>query len=178
MKKMNLREKRIVSYEHKQKLPSEYPRSKGGAHEHMRMWTVEEEQYADALRCELGDKWTTIARIMTDGGFERNASSVRNHFHRKKPSVWDSYRIRKNKCRVCGLPKRGHMCLGVPITEEAWDAAVAVAEATPAPEPKEPLMLTLSTPIPEPQATQPPAVNEFVHASTSAFAAYRPVECE
>ena len=111
---MNLRETKIVSYQHKQKLPSVYPHSKGGHHEHMRTWSPEEQRLAHELRQRFNtSSWTQIARLLTKAGYERNASSVRNHFLRKKPERKYPTKSRFNKCGLCGQVKRFHVCTAV-----------------------------------------------------------------
>ena len=110
---MNLRETKIVSYQHKQKLPNGTT-YKGGHHEHMRTWSPEEQRLAHELRQRLGtSSWKHIAQLLTKAGYDRSAASVRNYFLRKKPERKYPTKSRFNKCSLCGQVKRFHVCTAV-----------------------------------------------------------------
>ena len=82
---MNLRETKIVSYQHKQKLPNGTT-YKGGHHEHMRTWSPEEQRLAHELRQRLGtSSWKHIAQ-RHKSGYDRSAASVRTTFSARSQS--------------------------------------------------------------------------------------------
>ena len=93
----------------------------GGAHEHYEGWTREEDE--ELIRIlplnMIRPSWSEVTCALTRAtGKPRSQSSVRNHWLRMRKG-----RIRsllpdgnaqrsKNRCRICGLLKRGHVCPG------------------------------------------------------------------
>ena len=80
-----------------------------------RTFTGEEHQKLEEIITEMGRhniRWSTVVRKLADAGFtERTTKSVRNHYMRMRQCE----RLQpdqKNYCRICGLPQRGHVCLG------------------------------------------------------------------
>ena len=93
----------------------------GGAHEHYEGWTREEdEELVRILPLNMiRPSWTEVTCALAQAtGKPRSLSSVRNHWNRMRNGrmrslLPDGDRKRsKNRCRVCGMLKRGHLCLG------------------------------------------------------------------
>lgn len=60
------------------------------------------------LQRTLGPRWSAIASQFP----ARTVSSVRNRWLRLQAGekIRDAGKITKNRCQLCGLPKRGHIC--------------------------------------------------------------------
>jgi hypothetical protein len=74
----------------------------GGAHEDARPWTASETRELIQLQSVNGNSWGAYAFH-----FKRSPSSVRNKYQRITKA---SSLTCKNKCKMCGKPRRGHVC--------------------------------------------------------------------
>jgi hypothetical protein len=93
----------------------------GGAHEHYEGWTREEDE--ELLRIlplnMIRPSWAEVTCALTRAtGKPRSQSSVRNHWLRMRKgrirSLLPDGNVQrsKNRCRICGMLKRGHVCPG------------------------------------------------------------------
>lgn len=74
-------------------------------------FSPKESQRMHALVRELGPYWKDVTKILNEEyDTERTPASVRNHYIR---SVKSATAKKKNMCRVCGVPKLGHICTGL-----------------------------------------------------------------
>jgi hypothetical protein len=80
----------------------------GGVHENMKAWEPEEDRLIIQLLAELGPRWSKIVKALPG----RTISSVRNRWQRidKGQKLREEGAESKNRCQVCGEPKRGHVC--------------------------------------------------------------------
>jgi hypothetical protein len=93
----------------------------GGAHEHYEGWTREEDE--ELIRIlplnKIRPSWTEVTCALAQAtGKPRSLSSVRNHWSRMRKGRIRSllpdgdFKRSKNRCRICGMLKRGHLCPG------------------------------------------------------------------
>jgi len=80
----------------------------GGVHENMKAWEPEEDRIIIELLGELGPRWSKIVKALPG----RSISSIRNRWQRidKGRKLRDEGHQSKNRCNICGEPKRGHVC--------------------------------------------------------------------
>lgn len=75
----------------------------GGAHENARVWSSAETRDLVRLHARYGSKWQCLGQVLG-----RSGDSVRNKYKRitkaPKPDV------KPQLCRMCGQPRRGHVC--------------------------------------------------------------------
>lgn len=93
----------------------------GGAHDQAMAWTPDEDaELLSILPLNIQrPSWSEVTRKFTNAtGNQRTLKSVRNRWNRLRggrraalASETDPERA-KNRCRVCGLFKRGHVCKG------------------------------------------------------------------
>ena len=103
----------------------------GGKHEHSESWTGSDDAILSEVVAQFGTQWKRV----TDRLPTRSLSSVRNRWQRiQKGRAVEG----KNKCRICGVQKRGHSCNGgsktpvhAPVAENLHDVA-EVDESPPA----------------------------------------------
>ena len=74
----------------------------------MRAWEPEEDRLIIELLAKLGPRWSKISKMLPN----RTISSIRNRWQRidKGRKLRDEGKLSKNRCNVCGQPKRGHVC--------------------------------------------------------------------
>ena len=80
----------------------------GGVHEHMKAWEPEEDRLIIEMLASLGPRWSKISQALPG----RSISSIRNRWQRidKGRQMRAAGCISKNRCQLCGQPKRGHVC--------------------------------------------------------------------
>lgn len=80
----------------------------GGVHENMKAWEPEEDRLIIELLGEIGPRWSKIVKALPG----RTISSVRNRWQRidKGQKMREEGAESKNRCQICGAPKRGHVC--------------------------------------------------------------------
>lgn len=80
----------------------------GGVHENMKAWEPEEDRLIIELLADLGPRWSKISQALPG----RSISSIRNRWQRidKGRKMHEEGKISKNRCQICGQPKRGHVC--------------------------------------------------------------------
>jgi len=100
----------------------------GGLHEHMKPWEPEEDRLIIELLATLGPKWSKIVKALPG----RSISSIRNRWQRieKGRKLQEEGKIFKNRCPVCGQPKRGHVCFAK-LREKAAAEDDTLAEVLP-----------------------------------------------
>ena len=93
----------------------------GGAHEHYEGWTREEDEELVRLLPlnMIRPSWAEVTCALTQAtGKPRSQASVRNHWLRMRKGrmrslLPDGHAQRsQNRCRICGMLKRGHVCPG------------------------------------------------------------------
>ena len=82
----------------------------GGYHENARQWGPRESLHLLELVETHGNRWREIGARLG-----RTPSSARNRHARienqERPIQKRGVRAQPNTCRVCGLPRRGHVCV-------------------------------------------------------------------
>ena len=80
----------------------------GGVHENMKAWEPEEDRIIIELLSELGPRWSKIVKALPG----RSISSIRNRWQRieKGRKLREDGVESKNRCNICGEPRRGHVC--------------------------------------------------------------------
>lgn len=74
----------------------------------MKAWEPEEDRLIIELLGELGPRWSKIVQALPG----RTISSIRNRWQRieKGRKLLEEGAESKNRCQICGEPKRGHVC--------------------------------------------------------------------
>lgn len=72
-------------------------------------WQPEDDLQVMSLHSEHGPQWSRIASLLRGG---RTVASVRNRFLRVQSAkkLREKGGITRNRCHLCGEPKRGHIC--------------------------------------------------------------------
>ena len=80
----------------------------GGVHENMKAWEPEEDRLIIELLATIGPRWSKIVKALPG----RTISSIRNRWQRidKGLKMREEGHESKNRCNICGQPKRGHVC--------------------------------------------------------------------
>ena len=84
----------------------------GGAHASMRTWDPEEDDICLAILDTSGKTWKQCVKELASFGYSRTTASVRNRYGRiaKAKREHEEGKAHKNRCKACGLPKKGHTC--------------------------------------------------------------------
>lgn len=74
----------------------------------MKAWEPEEDRVIIELLSELGPRWSKIVKALPG----RTISSIRNRWQRseKGQKLREGGVESKNRCNICGAPRRGHVC--------------------------------------------------------------------
>ena len=92
----------------------------GGVHEHMRKWEPEEDRLLIETLGMIGPRWAKIAARVG-----RSVASIRNRWQRinKGHRLLQEGGPYRQRCVVCGEPRRGHVCFAqlrdAPSSEKA-----------------------------------------------------------
>jgi hypothetical protein len=80
----------------------------GGLHENMKTWEPEEDRLIIEMLGKIGPRWSQIVKAMPG----RTVSSIRNRWFRiEKGQRLQEEGYKSNaRCKVCGQPRRGHVC--------------------------------------------------------------------
>merc|ERR550514_1264855 len=83
----------------------------------MRTYTPEEAAIVFALVEAHQPRWTHIVKLVSEATkMPRTAASIRNYYKRfqssKQIAERDSATRKLNRCQMCGMIKRGHICKG------------------------------------------------------------------
>jgi len=134
------------------------------------------------LNAARPNQWTLHSSRLVAYGYQRSAASIRCHVDRQKRARQEieNGHVARNRCGVCGLPKKGHICrqqqklqICSPVASFSSQPAVGIysdtshleaIDATTAPEP-----------VPEPQTPLPPASSPAPSLSPATGGAYPPV---
>ena len=90
---------------------AEMPDGKGGKHENMKAWSIEEDRaIIDGVTLH-GHQWRLIVQALPG----RSVSSTRNRFNRleKGRKMREAGTRGRNMCHACWQPKKGHICTAV-----------------------------------------------------------------
>lgn len=97
----------------------------------LKPWSAEETRLLNLLVNDCGHNWVFIAAQMkqTFGTIrEYTSAACRNHYFRKEEDCFGRKRARiygeepgeivrkRNNCKLCGQPKRGHLCQAISRT--------------------------------------------------------------
>jgi len=93
----------------------------GGAHDHMRGWSPEEDSLLLEMINTTGKKWKFISEQLQM--YERTPAMVRNRYLRITRGRWLTEQGQsKNRCGYCHQLKRGHVCPKRPSAMEVTEA--------------------------------------------------------
>ena len=78
----------------------------------MRTWDPEEDDICLAILDTSGKTWKQCVKELASFGYSRTTASVRNRYGRiaKAKREHEEGKAHKNRCKACGLPKKGHTC--------------------------------------------------------------------